>query len=141
MSNLKALRKLAAGSNLKLNETHCNVSGYFCQNYHVMASNCVQNYLRTSEKFTRHSPGSSGFLLSSNHERISCISDCNVLRNGLYSNAYRYRNSHNALLNPWKDTLSSPHRQFSLSPKVILEASPKPLQPYLRLIRFDKPIG
>ena len=40
-------------------------------------------------------------------------------------------------------SLSADHarRQFSLSPKAILEASPPSLQPYLRLIRFDKPIG
>ncbi|KAL5014521.1 hypothetical protein ScPMuIL_008791 [Solemya velum] len=33
------------------------------------------------------------------------------------------------------------HREFSLSPQKILEASPPSIQPYLRLIRFDKPIG
>lgn len=32
-------------------------------------------------------------------------------------------------------------RDLSLSPKSILDASPTSLQPYLRLIRFDKPIG
>ena len=37
------------------------------------------------------------------------------------------------------DVLS--HRQLMASPKAILDASPKTMQPYLRLIRFDKPIG
>ncbi|KAK3103236.1 hypothetical protein FSP39_017732 [Pinctada imbricata] len=32
-------------------------------------------------------------------------------------------------------------QNFSLTPKGILDASPPVLQPYLRLIRFDKPIG
>ncbi|XP_062596610.1 4-hydroxybenzoate polyprenyltransferase, mitochondrial-like isoform X2 [Saccostrea cucullata] len=32
-------------------------------------------------------------------------------------------------------------RHFKLSPRDILEASPSVLQPYMRLIRFDKPIG
>ena len=32
-------------------------------------------------------------------------------------------------------------RGFFLSPKAILDASPPSFQPYLRLIRFDKPIG
>ncbi|XP_076447823.1 4-hydroxybenzoate polyprenyltransferase, mitochondrial-like isoform X2 [Babylonia areolata] len=32
-------------------------------------------------------------------------------------------------------------RGFSALPKAILEASPPSLQPYMRLIRFDKPIG
>ena len=36
---------------------------------------------------------------------------------------------------------ASARRRFSLSPKAILEASPPAFQPYLRLIRFDKPIG
>ena len=145
MSNMKALRRLADGRNLKLKELHCNASGYCCQHYHMLASSCVHNY-RTSDGLTRHSAGSP-FTISSNHEKISCISDFHVLnrynlaRNCLHGNAYRHRDSHSALLNPWKETLSSSQRQFSLSPKVILEASPKPLQPYLRLIRFDKPIG
>lgn len=34
-----------------------------------------------------------------------------------------------------------PARMLSFSPKAILEASPPSFQPYLRLIRFDKPIG
>lgn len=34
-----------------------------------------------------------------------------------------------------------PHRDFSLTPQGIVNASPKQMQPYLRLIRFDKPIG
>ncbi|XP_025107740.1 4-hydroxybenzoate polyprenyltransferase, mitochondrial-like isoform X2 [Pomacea canaliculata] len=34
-----------------------------------------------------------------------------------------------------------PTRMLSFSPKAILEASPPSFQPYLRLIRFDKPIG
>ena len=33
------------------------------------------------------------------------------------------------------------HRELSLTPKDILDSSPKGLQPYMRLIRFDKPIG
>lgn len=32
-------------------------------------------------------------------------------------------------------------RDLSVSPKAILDASPTTMQPYLRLIRFDKPIG
>ena len=160
LSDLKAFRKLAAGCKFKLNEVHCKVSGYpcglagyrcglagiHCQNYHVLASNCVQNYPRTSENSDRHSTGFSGFLLSSNHEWLSCISECHVLRRHFLtrtcvnSNVYRYRNNRRDLLNLWKDTFSC-ERQFSLSPKVILEASPRPLQPYLRLVRFDKPIG
>ena len=32
-------------------------------------------------------------------------------------------------------------RHLSFTPQGILDASPKTLQPYLRLIRFDKPIG
>ncbi|KAK7103030.1 hypothetical protein V1264_021162 [Littorina saxatilis] len=35
----------------------------------------------------------------------------------------------------------SGRRQFNVTPKAILEASPPSFQPYLRLIRFDKPIG
>lgn len=34
-----------------------------------------------------------------------------------------------------------PRRSASFSPQGILEASPPALQPYMRLIRFDKPIG
>lgn len=33
------------------------------------------------------------------------------------------------------------HRELSLSPKKILDASPPSVQPYMRLMRFDKPIG
>jgi len=32
-------------------------------------------------------------------------------------------------------------RQLTLSPKAIVDASPLSLQPYLKLIRFDRPIG
>jgi hypothetical protein len=40
-----------------------------------------------------------------------------------------------------KDVCLVHQRDLSLSPKSILDASPTSLQPYLRLIRFDKPIG
>lgn len=33
------------------------------------------------------------------------------------------------------------NRKLTVSPKTVLDASPKTIQPYLRLIRFDKPIG
>ena len=32
-------------------------------------------------------------------------------------------------------------RRLTLSAKAVVEASPLPIQPYLRLIRFDRPIG
>ncbi|CAC5409777.1 COQ2 [Mytilus coruscus] len=40
-----------------------------------------------------------------------------------------------------KDAYRKQKRNLSVTPKAILDASPKSLQPYLRLIRFDKPIG
>ncbi|XP_052066102.1 4-hydroxybenzoate polyprenyltransferase, mitochondrial-like isoform X2 [Mytilus californianus] len=40
-----------------------------------------------------------------------------------------------------KDAYRKQKRNLSVTPKEILDASPKSLQPYLRLIRFDKPIG
>ncbi|CAG2245546.1 COQ2 [Mytilus edulis] len=40
-----------------------------------------------------------------------------------------------------KDAYRKQTRNLSVTPKAILDASPKSLQPYLRLIRFDKPIG
>ncbi|XP_063436044.1 4-hydroxybenzoate polyprenyltransferase, mitochondrial-like [Mytilus trossulus] len=40
-----------------------------------------------------------------------------------------------------KDAYRKQTRNLSVTPKAILDASPKGLQPYLRLIRFDKPIG
>ncbi|XP_048740813.2 4-hydroxybenzoate polyprenyltransferase, mitochondrial-like isoform X2 [Ostrea edulis] len=40
-----------------------------------------------------------------------------------------------------KNVINIQRRHFNLSPQGILTASPSGLQPYLRLIRFDKPIG
>lgn len=40
-----------------------------------------------------------------------------------------------------KKTFHEQSRNLSLSPAKILEASPRGMQPYLKLIRFDKPIG
>ena len=48
---------------------------------------------------------------------------------------------HHPLLGTRCSLSAAARRHLSLSPKAILEASPPSVQPYLRLIRFDKPIG
>lgn len=56
-----------------------------------------------------------------------------------------YNVLHNSHRNFHKDSVAGGKKQFMkpfmFSPKRILEASPPKYQPYLKLIRFDRPIG
>ncbi|XP_060069567.1 4-hydroxybenzoate polyprenyltransferase, mitochondrial-like isoform X2 [Ylistrum balloti] len=54
---------------------------------------------------------------------------------------YNIHSSRNSDLLHTKKLMDPSIRCLTLSPKGILDASPKRIQPYLRLIRFDKPIG
>lgn len=153
LNNFCTYRKLAAKCEIHLNEVGCKfrglqygLSGVHCKKYHILASSCVHNHLRIVDDSDGILTGCLGFQHSHHYDRLKHISECHVLkrhlltRNCVNGNFYRNKNRHSGMLGPWKDT-SRIQRQFSLSPKVILEASPRPLQLYLKLIRFDKPIG
>ena len=158
LSNFQAFIKLAAASQLKLNGIYCKVkeiqceqSISYCKNYHVLASNCVhRNVFATKSDFLEnYHTGYVGFQQPWYNDSLtstcrSCIIHRNLLtKNNLTIHSCRRKQNQilqNVLTKPWRSSLSS-ERQFSLSPKVILETSPKSMQPYLRLIRFDKPTG
>ena len=155
LSNYQAFRKLAAT---------CGLNGFQCcsssritygpngipghMKYHVLASNCVlrNNYTMCSDSWEKNRTDYIGFQYS----YFDRLNNRNALlrRNLLtrtYLNTHTHRNRNkvmlqNGILNSWKDSFSS-RRQFSLNPKEILEATPQELQPFLKLIRFDKPIG
>ncbi|XP_069141538.1 4-hydroxybenzoate polyprenyltransferase, mitochondrial-like isoform X2 [Argopecten irradians] len=62
-----------------------------------------------------------------------------------FSNFHSMKNSElfnkRKLMDPFIYLRHPSNRCLAMSPKGILDASPKQIQPYLRLIRFDKPIG
>ncbi|XP_068461380.1 4-hydroxybenzoate polyprenyltransferase, mitochondrial [Clinocottus analis] len=61
---------------------------------------------------------------------VSLCSDSSVLRRGRYGQILRPR-----------ETLQYGRRSFSLSAATVVNLAPAPVQPYLRLMRLDKPIG
>lgn len=82
--------------------------------------NCRSKILPTDNVYWRHAHSFHSVTVSSNvlGENVSA-SNIQCLKNGSFV----------------------PRRSASFSPQGILEASPPALQPYMRLIRFDKPIG
>lgn len=82
--------------------------------------NCGSKILPTDNVYWRHAHSFHSVTVSSNvlGENVSA-SNSQCLKNGSFV----------------------PRRSASFSPQGILEASPPALQPYMRLIRFDKPIG
>lgn len=82
--------------------------------------NCRSKILPTDNVYWRHAHSFHSVTVSSNvlGENVSA-SNILCLKNGSFV----------------------PRRSASFSPQGILEASPPALQPYMRLIRFDKPIG
>ncbi|KAF3851376.1 hypothetical protein F7725_013148 [Dissostichus mawsoni] len=65
----------------------------------------------------------------------SLLSDSSALRRGFYSQS-AFRPTFRL-----RDTQQYGRRSISLSAATIVNSAPRPIQPYLRLMRLDKPIG
>ena len=152
LCNYRAFRKLAVRSGLngllcRSNGIACSLNGnHYAMKYHVLASNCVLRYNdKSADNIDKIRPGYLGFghCCFDRLDHKSILLSRNLLTN--VSSCHSHSNKNVGILkyktvNPWKHTLSL-KRQLSINTKAILEASPQRWQPYMRLIRFDKPIG
>ena len=77
-------------------------------------------------------------------QRVKCqVSNSLVWNNAAFHHVSKKDPSNTRIHHPLlgQGILLGSERKLSVSPKAILDSSPPSIQPYLRLIRFDKPIG
>ena len=139
------LSKLKAVGQLK----HClSIPKHICKKHLHSLTN--QGRHRSGQTWCKYHYDRSFLLNNQKLLAASCVPVCQLqdrLTNQQRRDIYHLHDKNRLLRNRLNHGLLSPstnaliqHRPYSFT-KEILEASPPKMQPYLRLLRFDKPIG
>ncbi|MGH0152897.1 UNVERIFIED_CONTAM: hypothetical protein FKN15_049701 [Acipenser sinensis] len=72
---------------------------------------------------------------------LSCVPHFSSTSTASLKTEFQKQQGIHPLLQPAQNVVFNVRRQFSLSAAGIVNSAPKSAQPYLRLMRFDKPIG